>query len=222
MAKDYFKTTVGDEGRICTVCGEFKLYSEYSTTPTIRKRVSTGTTAQCKKCRQIKREKTRNAKKDNEKYKERNSKLIAEDILWLKAKRTRTLLLNRSKKYDISIYSNSPTSKEIYEWFKSQKKECYYSKEPLEYTEYTLLGHKSIITIDHKIPLNRGGTNSLDNLCICLRRINSIKGTMTEDEFLSLLELTNNWEDKGKSLFIRLQMGAFQFRKNKKKENRKK
>lgn len=65
------------------------------------------------------------------------------------------------------------------------------------------------MTIDHKIPLQRGGTNSLDNLCLASASMNRAKGTLTHTEFIDLLALINTWEDKGKSLLTRLKQGHF-------------
>lgn len=65
---------------------------------------------------------------------------------------------------------------------------------------------KSIAEFDHKIPTTRGGTFSLDNIGITSKRLNSIKGSMTDKEFLELMKLVSEWEDKGESLFKRLSM----------------
>ena len=41
-------------------------------------------------------------------------------------------------------------------------------------------------TIDHKIPISRGGTNSLDNQVGCCYDCNTTKSLLTEQEFFSL------------------------------------
>lgn len=38
-------------------------------------------------------------------------------------------------------------------------------------------------TIDHKTPISRGGTNAVENLCICCQKCNSRKRNKTETEF---------------------------------------
>ena len=38
-------------------------------------------------------------------------------------------------------------------------------------------------TVDHKTPISRGGTNKLENLCMCCRSCNSKKNNKTEAEF---------------------------------------
>lgn len=40
-------------------------------------------------------------------------------------------------------------------------------------------------TIDHKIPITRGGTNNLTNIVICCQSCNSKKSNKTEEEFLN-------------------------------------
>lgn len=40
-------------------------------------------------------------------------------------------------------------------------------------------------TIDHKIPVSRGGTNAVENLCVCCLACNSKKHDKTEAEYLA-------------------------------------
>ena len=41
-------------------------------------------------------------------------------------------------------------------------------------------------SLDHLLPLSRGGTHEPDNLCIVEHLVNTAKGTMTLDEFVSM------------------------------------
>ena len=41
-------------------------------------------------------------------------------------------------------------------------------------------------SLDHIVPLSRGGTNSLDNVQWVLYRVNKMKGDMLESEFLDM------------------------------------
>lgn len=38
-------------------------------------------------------------------------------------------------------------------------------------------------TIDHKTPISRGGTNAIENLCVCCQSCNSKKHNKTEEEY---------------------------------------
>ena len=58
---------------------------------------------------------------------------------------------------------------------------CYYCKQyvPLEERQ-----------IEHKIPIDRGGHNNNENLCMSCFNCNNQKETMTDKEFLDYLSLT--------------------------------
>jgi len=55
---------------------------------------------------------------------------------------------------------------------------CEYHDEPISFKESS---------IDHKIPLVRGGSNQNTNLLICCRKCNSKKHTRTDVEFISII-----------------------------------
>jgi 5-methylcytosine-specific restriction endonuclease McrA len=57
-----------------------------------------------------------------------------------------------------------------------EQKECEYCKTPLELDQ---------TTIDHKHPLSRGGTDDRENLVICCKTCNMLKGDMTVAEFIA-------------------------------------
>ena len=65
------------------------------------------------------------------------------------------------------------------------------------------------IHMDHKLSISRGGDAALHNLALACHRCNKIKGECSESEFRDLVQLVSYWEDKGKSLFTRLQLGFF-------------
>ena len=52
---------------------------------------------------------------------------------------------------------------------------CEYCKNPIEFGKDTL---------EHKMPLSRGGTNNYENLCIVCRHCNSSKQSKTVEEFM--------------------------------------
>jgi len=121
------------------------------------------------------------------------------DPYLLKSRRIRSQLYRRFPKGH-PLKASTPTQAEILVWLKSQEIKCYYSGAPL-----TL----DTIQIDHKIPVARGGSNILSNLCISSAHMNLIKGSMTDYEFKSLLALASTWEDRGEGLFRRLKQGHF-------------
>lgn len=120
------------------------------------------------------------------------------DILKLKATALRYSLLRRGKKHGVE--DTTPTRDELWEWLKKQELFCHYS--------YVAVSIKEL-NIDHKIPLHRRGNNSLANLCITSRKMNTAKGSMTDGEFKELLSFISLWEDKGEYLLRRLRQGHF-------------
>lgn len=87
-------------------------------------------------------------------------------------------LRSRSKRVGTKL----PRRDEVYYLVRSSFKSgfnCYYCNIPLK-----IKGDSTNkFSIDHKIPMSRGGTNTLDNLCVCCVRCNEVKGCMTEIEF---------------------------------------
>lgn len=45
----------------------------------------------------------------------------------------------------------------------------------------------STIVVDHRVPVNRGGDLGLDNLAVCCKSDNDIKGQLTESEYCKLI-----------------------------------
>lgn len=127
--------------------------------------------------------------------KKKNTKITNPCLI--RARNLRASLLRRVSQ---KLKQSTPTIEELYKWLNIDEYKCYYSNEILTIDN---------LTIDHKIPLSRGGTNELNNLCICSRKMNTIKGQLTEEEFNELLELVSKWEDGGESLFRRIRQGFF-------------
>jgi 5-methylcytosine-specific restriction endonuclease McrA len=48
-------------------------------------------------------------------------------------------------------------------------------------------------SIDHKTPLCRGGSHTIDNAQVVEAEINRMKGTLTHDEFVRLCVLVARW-----------------------------
>jgi len=58
------------------------------------------------------------------------------------------------------------------------------------------------MSLDHKKPQDRGGSNEIDNLEIVCQRCNVRKGSLTAGEFVMLLELTDYLPEKAKSYIL--------------------
>ena len=77
---------------------------------------------------------------------------------------------------------------------------CIYCKEELTIKE---------ISLDHKYPLSRAGTNSLDNLQIICKKCNRLKSDLTNFEFVSFLDYLRHIPVEAKNSIIkRLGMGS--------------
>lgn len=67
---------------------------------------------------------------------------------------------------------------------KNSNYKCFYCGKSLE----DMTNDKSY-TIDHKIPITKGGSNDEENLVISCRSCNSRKGTKTHNQYIKLIEL---------------------------------
>lgn len=69
-------------------------------------------------------------------------------------------------------------------------------------------------TCDHELPVCRGGSFELENICICCRRCNEVKGALTRPEFEELLKLTMSWSRRAREeVHDRLRRGSFRRRR---------
>lgn len=189
-----FKTQIDEQGRICTKCLEYKLWDNFFAS----NKTATKKQSECKKCKLTKKKGSRNYDRELYSAKKRKQQVKKENPILYKARNLRSRLLARSK--DPGIKQTTPTAKELEQWLTKKQYICYYSGEELTIDS---------LTVDHKIPLNRGGTNEINNLCICSNHMNTAKGTMTSEEFIELLLLINKWDDNGARLLRRLKQGYF-------------
>lgn len=198
-----YKTTVDEKGRVCTKCGIYKSWIEFNSAKT--KHIKIKKTASCKKCKhEHRKSKGRNYKVEKASAKEWKEHLKKTDPYLLKARNLRQGLLTRTK--DLQIKSTTPTTEVLYNWFlQSTPIYCYYSGVELN----LLKKSNNKLTVDHKIPLTRGGSNNIDNLCFASHHMNTAKGSLTEQEFKQFLELISSWEDKGITILRRLKQGHF-------------
>lgn len=67
--------------------------------------------------------------------------------------------------------------------YSQQEGKCYYCGQTLEISQDSRVG----VSVDHKIPQSRGGSNDLDNLVLCCRSCNILKSNHMEFELLDCL-----------------------------------
>lgn len=92
-------------------------------------------------------------------------------------------------------YFPEKNEEEINEFFRFNEMEeifCGYCNRILRYP-----GHHPYYdqpSVDHKIPLSRGGFNKFENIMICCMRCNVVKGTMFNETYIKMLELLSPQE----------------------------
>ena len=189
------RTPVEDKGRVCTKCLEFKLWSEFNKARTKQ----LGYSASCKACKNAKKRAIPfvATPKTKEQVRQQRIRLNKNDPLKRRSQQFRSS--TRVRDLNVPVLP----SVEYEQWLKAiDPFVCYYSNATLKHTDFS---------IDHKQPLVRGGTNQLNNLCICTKAMNTAKGQMTEKEFKQLLKLISKWEDSGVKLLNRLRMAGKAF-----------
>ena len=101
--------------------------------------------------------------------------------------------MSRAKRYEDVDRSTIPTTTEIRHWLKEQQPYiCYLTDAVLD---------RDKMEADHKQPISKGGTFDLNNIGFTSKDTNLLKADLLEEDFLSLLKLVKEWEDKGDSLF---------------------
>lgn len=134
-------------------------------------------------------------------YKKYREDIKKSDPLLHKSRQLQSNWRGRAKKYGLDI---SFKASEIKTWLESQKPfKCYYTGEAVE---------EDSLGIDHKTPISRGGTFDFDNMVVTSKYVNGAKGDMTDEEFWELLNVIVKWEDKGKSLLIRLRVSGSMYK----------
>lgn len=118
-----------------------------------------------------------------------------------KATQFRSNWRRRAKGFGTDL-NEVPKVPEIIQWLDKQTPfTCFFTGEKL--------GRE--FGVDHIVPVARGGSFKLDNLCITSPFINGAKGTMTGGEFIGLLNLIKSWDDNGKDLLRRLRSSNTMF-----------
>jgi 5-methylcytosine-specific restriction endonuclease McrA len=189
-----FKTDADEHGRVCTKCLSYKSWDNYF----ISSKTKTGYQSECKVCKKERRVGRRDIKREKYCAKKNKQRVKKENPVLYKARELRSRLLSRSK--DPGIKQTTPTIPELEKWLTRGEYICYYSGAVL-----TL----DTVTVDHKVPVSKGGSNELDNLCIASNHMNTAKGNLTAEEFMDLLLLIRKWNDQGEGLLRRLKQGWF-------------
>lgn len=81
------------------------------------------------------------------------------------------------------------TSKDVIAKFGENPK-CYLTGKPID------LSKSRSYNFDHIIPASKGGTNTLDNLGICIKEANIAKSDLSYDDFIQLCRDVINHHDK--------------------------
>jgi 5-methylcytosine-specific restriction endonuclease McrA len=76
---------------------------------------------------------------------------------------------------------------------------CPYCEEPIQWNGWSL---------DHKKPVERGGTNAYDNVHVVCRRCNRAKGSVSDKAFKAILKTMRQYPRAYKELLARLSYGG--------------
>lgn len=69
------------------------------------------------------------------------------------------------------------TSKRLRRVLEQQDYRCFFTGRKLS---------PDVASVDHMLPISRGGTNTIDNVCVVHADVNRAKGTLTVSEFVEL------------------------------------
>lgn len=69
------------------------------------------------------------------------------------------------------------TGERLYQQLHRQDEECFYSGDSLTFKN---------VSLEHRVPLCRKGGHVMSNVVLSTKRINRMKGTMTDEEFISV------------------------------------
>lgn len=189
--KKNYKSKIDHLGRECSECRVYKTWDNYYDCNKANLKIKKKST--CIDCEKA------IVKPKSKKYcSDYNTDLKQNRPEFCKARQIRAALMARRGTFPVE---NIPTTSELEVWIKSNPHICLYSGEKLQLFKN--------FSVDHRVPVCRGGEHTLENLCFASKHMNTAKGTMTEKEFSSLLELISTWEDKGDRLLRRLKSTRF-------------
>jgi 5-methylcytosine-specific restriction endonuclease McrA len=120
-------------------------------------------------------------------WSENNKEHQAENVKrWIKEHPDAWKAIQHKRRARIKGNGGSFTGEELKELFEQQDGFCFYCG-TLLYSSFD-----NDIHTDHKVPLSRGGTNDISNIALCCASCNRHKHTMTDVEFLKILNPTSN------------------------------
>ena len=166
-SKPKFIPIVTDTHKQCCECKQVKTLEEYSPSDRGRK----GRSAYCRPCASLRVIATRDPREHREKIR----KYREENREWWRFLH-RAHQFNRRNKEKVTS-DGSVTKKFIKELY--DESTCYYCG---------LLVERELRTADHKIPLDRGGAHTANNLVMACLSCNSSKTNKTEEEFRLFME----------------------------------
>lgn len=111
--------------------------------------------------------------------------------------------LYRARALKLALHKLGQTlsTDQILQWMESSQicPYCHKHINPLDYS------------IDHKTPKNRGGPNDLSNLQLIDLKCNKVKGDLTDEEFMQLMQFLKDKPIIYENLYKRLRMSGFRF-----------
>lgn len=105
----------------------------------------------------------------------------------------RARFINRNVKRDYGI-ADKVTGAQLQRLYEISNKACFYCSTHVSPAE---------VHFDHMDPLKKGGSHTIENLCVACRTCNTSKNSDTIDEFLLRVEETQTPEAVYKNLFAR-------------------
>lgn len=94
-------------------------------------------------------------------------------------------LRRRARKAGVALDCDTPVIRELL----VAHRQCFYCRGLLSFD----------VTVDHKLPLDRGGSHGFANLAVCCTRCNTLKGLMDGEEFEEFLALLQRLDPRARN-----------------------
>jgi len=99
----------------------------------------------------------------------------------------RIIYFSKRDKCNINNYPDFDVYKQIIEEAVHNGMKCYYCNKKMKVKDKSPFA--DVISIDHKVPICKGGSSKKDNLVACCYNCNILKGTKSEEEFKKLIKI---------------------------------